>query len=377
MLLKLDPWAIIRRLKPLELSAICVAIAAFAAVAISHLLWKVTTGMIPLGLTVVAGVAAVVVAAPMVQIFVRVVYDLLESNSRLTAAQHELNCRNVELKSARDDLASLNCELETRVRDRTAELRHALRNAEQASAAKTDFLGNMSHELRTPLNGIIGYAEMIRERRNLLSNVSDQMIDDYAEAIHSSGLHLNAMVGDLLDLSKIENQKFDLEFSEVDLDELIQRVITEINPIVANRDQSIDFITQVSGAILCTDERALHQVLTNLLSNASKFSPEGAVVKVDVAARGRGLCIAVIDEGIGMSSAAIATATQPFSRFSDAHIASGESVGLGLSIVNKLCDLLGGRFTLTSMEGSGTTARVDLPIHADSSAHGSTYAVAK
>lgn len=362
MLRSPDIWESMRCIRPAQLSFLCVGIAFGLAVALSHLFWFWLTGAIPEGLTLVAGGAAIVVSVPMVQVFVAAVYRLDDSNQRLLSIKNKLNIKNIELAKAHTELSELNQQLEFRVTERTAKLEEALREAESANETKSVFLANMSHELRTPLNGIIGYADMIKNRETLMPGISTEKIDDYAEAIFASGQHLNAMVGDLLDLAKVECEDFQFDLAPQDIKSLVGDVVTELQASAEERGQTITVNAIGNETALITDRRALHQILSNLLSNALKYSSDGQQVRIDLNFDPAETTLSVTDNGIGMSTEDISKATQPFSRFSDAHIASGQSVGLGLSIASRFCKLLGGTLSFTSAIDVGTTARVCFPV---------------
>jgi len=358
-----DILKLVRHITPLQLSLGCVVTATVLAIVISAVFWLLFTGAVPDGLTLVAGSTAVVVGTPMIQVFVIALYGLFASNEALTAARTELEINNRELARTRDALATLNNELELRVTKRTTQLKSALEAAENANAAKSVFLANMSHELRTPLNGIIGYAEMIAARETLFANAPPEQIDDYAAAILSSGRHLNEMVGDLLDLSKIEFGQYDVNLENTCPVTLVNEVVSELYPLAGARDQLIEVALPETLPQMQTDTRAIRQILSNLLSNALKYSEQGDTVRVIVEQTPDTFDIFVCDSGVGMSEEAIRKATQPFSQFEDAHIAAGQSICLGLSIVNRLCRLLDGSLTMTSAEEYGTTAHVSFPLH--------------
>jgi len=360
-----DIWTIARRVSPIQLSALCIGTAVVLAVAVSHLFWFLYCGSVPDGLTLVAGGAAFLVSLPMVELFVRSVYRLQATNLRLLNTKTKLNFNIDELATARDELAQLNLQLEERVAERTSELQAALQEAEYANASKSVFLANMSHELRTPLNGIIGYAEIIVNRAEIFRNIPEEKLDEYARAIFASGHHLNSMVNDLLDLSKIEFEQYSVKREPIAVDAFVHEVVAELVPTATARDQDIVIELPDDPFTFAGDRRAAHQILTNLLSNALKYSSAGQPVTIAAEVSDEMTSFIVTDHGIGMSADAIAKATEPFSRFSDAHIASGESIGLGLSIVQKLCKLLDGRLTLDSVEGAGTKARVDFAVEAE------------
>jgi len=354
-------WKLAQRIGPLLLCALIVGVAIIAAIVISHLIWYFFVGDVPRGLLIVAIGTALVIATPMVHFFVKAIFQLHSSNRRLHDTTTNLNTQKEELTQARDALSDLNAELEERVAERTHDLEQALFAAESGNAAKSTFLAHMSHELRTPLNGVIGYAEMIANRHTLFGGFADDQLDEYATAIHASGQHLNAMVNDLLDLSKIEFDEFKIIAEDVHLNALIEDVVRELRPLATERQQEIEVILPESAVTLHTDPRAAHQILSNLLSNALKYSEDGQNVEVSATLDASDISITVTDHGIGMSEESLAGAMRPFSKFSDAHIASGKSVGLGLSIAFKLCELLDGRLVLSSTEGVGTSARIEFP----------------
>jgi len=352
------------RLTPLQLSAIIVIFTVAFAIAVAHTFSQLYFGASPDGLTEIAGVTTLIVSAPLAYTFVKGVFAIGASNIRLLNTKTRLNFQKLKLASARDALGALNAELEARVTERTKDLQEALHIAESANAAKSTFLANMSHELRTPLNGIIGYAEMIANRKTLFANVKPETIDDYANAIHASGIRLNDMVNDLLDLSKIEFEQVETEISDVSLSGLIGGVVKELRPVAQARNQTVVVNAPDERMTLATDRHAAHQIISNLLSNALKYSSDDATVWITVQCKAESTSIVVEDQGIGMTADALSQATQPFSKFSDAHIASGDSIGLGLSIAFKLSDLLGGTLNLDSKIGEGTSARIDLPVTA-------------
>ncbi len=358
----IDAWKMTGRSTPGQLCAGTVSLAVVFAVAVSQMAWRSTGEPVPPVLLPVAIVTALVVSIPLVAVFVAAVFAMKRSNEELSLAKEREVRRSGELAVARDALADLNRELEYRVARRTKAMKAALDRAERASTAKSTFLANMSHELRTPLNGIVGYAELVTTRDTLGVGMSPEKIDEYVATILSSGRHLNAMVSDLLDLSRIEFNEYDLNRERVDINDVVRGVVKEMAPVTQARDQRVEVVASRDLPRLDSDYRAIRQIFANLLSNALKYSDAGQTVTVAATVDGRVMRLSVSDRGIGMSQDDLKRATQPFAKFSDAHISTGQSIGLGLSIVKRLCVLLGGSFTLSSAPDAGTDALVTLPL---------------
>jgi signal transduction histidine kinase len=243
-----------------------------------------------------------------------------------------------------------------------AEVKRAQASAEAdfANRAKTEFLAHMSHELRTPLNAIIGFSELICE--GLICPVLDKKSLEYIGDIHSSGLLLLAIVNDVLDMSKIESGKLELLFEQV----AVQRVIAETIPIVSklahSRGLEIVFNAPQEDITIVADERALKQIVLNLVSNAIKFSNEGGRVEIGTAIHEtKGLLLSIEDRGIGMTSEELERALQPFAQAKPTTTRTHGGTGLGLPIVKGLVDAHGGNLIIESTPGEGTIVRVMLP----------------
>jgi PAS domain S-box-containing protein len=246
-------------------------------------------------------------------------------------------------------------------RRREAEaLREARDQATAASRSKSEFLANMSHELRTPLNAIIGFSEALE--RELFGPVGSPRYREYAEDIHDSGVHLLNLINDILDLSKIEAGHFKLHEDEADLD----AVVASACRIVRHRAQqaaiTIETALPMPPVGLLADERALKQILINLISNAVKFSEDRSTVRVEALVRAEGLRIAVIDKGIGIAADDIPKALAPFTQIDGTLSRAHEGTGLGLPLAKHLTELHGGELTIESEPGVGTTVYVDLPV---------------
>ncbi len=232
--------------------------------------------------------------------------------------------------------------------------------AEQASKAKSEFLAAMSHELRTPLNAIIGFSEIISQE--LMGAAGNPRYREYAEDIRKSGLHLQSLIDDILDLSKIEAGRTELSDDMIDLAELVAYSVELVRP---QADLShLRVIRDLPDDLprLRADRRATMQILLNLLSNAVKFSRPGDTVIVRGRVNGAGeLTLAVEDTGIGIDEKDIPHVVERFVQIRHGAALQPQGTGLGLAVVKSLAELHGGRFTIDSRPGIGTVATVAMP----------------
>jgi PAS domain S-box-containing protein len=240
------------------------------------------------------------------------------------------------------------------------ELLSARRAAETANQQKSDFLAKISHEIRTPLNAIIGFCEvMMQERFGPIGNVRYQ---EYLRDIHNSGAHLMSLINDLLDLSKIEAGKLDLDFEAVAVNDLILECVALMQP-QANRERII-IRTSLPANIpqVVADPRSLRQILLNLLSNAIKFTPAGGQVIVSTALEASGeVVIRVRDTGLGMSERDIETALKPFRQLATSGRGRSEGTGLGLPLTKALAEANRASFAIESAVNQGTLIRITFP----------------
>ncbi len=243
-------------------------------------------------------------------------------------------------------------------RDRETELEQARDSAEQQNAGKSRFLANMSHELRTPLNAIMGFSDIMRQR--LFGAMSDRYAE-YAELIHESGAHLLELINDVLDMSKIEAERFELAREDFDAREAITAVLRLM------RGQADRAGIQLRGALppepleAEADRRAVKQIALNLLSNALKFTPRGGAVTISARASGKMLEIVVADTGVGIAPEDLVRLGRPFEQAGDADQRQAGS-GLGLSLVRAFARLHGGEMTIESTLGEGAVVTVRMPV---------------
>ena len=266
-----------------------------------------------------------------------------------------------------DQLRQASAQLERKVQEATAELaeqNELLRRQhialEQASALKSQFLANMSHEFRTPLNAILGYTHM------LLNGVTGPISDHQRKSltrIDSNSRHLLALINDILDITRIEAGRMPLNLSSFEITELIHEVMAELEPIIKRSSLIVGARMSRTLRPLKSDRQKVKQVVLNLLSNALKFTPAGAVtIAASYDEDGKIVAISVQDTGVGISPEDQAKVFEDFRQLDNSPTRGYGGTGLGLSICRRLAQMLGGTIELVSEVGQGSTFTLKLPV---------------
>jgi signal transduction histidine kinase len=251
-------------------------------------------------------------------------------------------CRRIE---------TLNAELATAQKGR--------REAIDMARFRKDFLTATSHELRTPLNAILGFSEMLSQQ--MLGPLQNERYLEYAQIIHSSGVHLLSLVNDLLDLSKLDAGKLELRVERVQILKVIIDCVRFVETQATRAQVGISVHIYDGVNLLSGDVKRLHQMLLNLLSNALKFTPEGGEVTIDVFRRGTDIAISVSDTGIGIKTEDIPKVLEPFGQIESDLGRMHQGTGLGLPLTKELAELHGGSLTMESNIDVGTTVTITLP----------------
>ncbi len=229
-----------------------------------------------------------------------------------------------------------------------------------ANRTKSEFLANMSHELRTPLNAILGFSELMSNATH--GPLGNPKYEEYTKDINDSGRHLLALINDILDLSKIEAGRLELDEEEIDVAMTIGSCMVLVKERA--RNGGVKLKTDIPDGLpaLHADKRKLKQILVNLLSNAVKFTPAGGEVTLKVWSRpDSGYVFQVIDTGIGIALADIPAALSPFGQVDSRLDRKYEGTGLGLPLTKSFVEMHGGSLDLQSEEGAGTTVTVRFP----------------
>ena len=237
----------------------------------------------------------------------------------------------------------------------------AIAQAEGANRSKSEFLANVSHELRTPLNAIIGFSEMIRD--GLVGPPGSPKYAEYIHDIHGSGMHLMELINDILDLSKAEAGSIEGQPRETNVDETIQSCLKIIAPKAQSAQVKVYSDLAKDLPPLWIDTKHLRQIITNIVSNAVKFTPEGGEVTISTRADAAGLAIIIEDTGIGMAPDDIPKALSPFGQIDSSLSRKYNGTGLGLPLTKRLVENYDGELLIESALGEGTVITIQFPPH--------------
>jgi PAS domain S-box-containing protein len=297
---------------------------------------------------------------------------VLTETGELTAVVTILHDRREALERARlyEQLKAASDELQARVQAATAELatqnellRRQAIELEQASRLKSQFLANMSHEFRTPLNAILGYTHMLLQgvAGDLLPAVKRQL-----QRIDSNGRHLMTIINEILDITRIEAGKMPMQLSEFNLNELVPEVMTELDPVISRSKLTVAPKLCPNLPTIYSDRQKVKQIIVNLLSNALKFTHEGGIrITVGYNPVEKTASVAVADTGIGISPENHEKIFEDFRQVDDSPSRQYGGTGLGLAICRRLATALGGRITLESTMGVGSTFTLTVPVETE------------
>jgi len=270
--------------------------------------------------------------------------QLSQTNALLEQQQQEVEEQNVELEEQKEELS-----------EKIKELEIAKKEIEQSSKYKSEFLANMSHELRTPLNSIILLSKLISENENI-----DNDDKQKAKVINKAGKELLLLINDVLDLSKVEAGKMEMNEEEVSSEEIAQDIFNLFNETAKSKNLEFQVEDNYKGTFI-SDEIRLSQVIKNLLGNAFKFTKEG-FVKFSIYKQNDNLIFKVSDSGIGIPEDKLNTIFDEFKQVDGSITREFGGTGLGLSISNKIVDMMKGKIEVESEIGKGTTFRVVVPL---------------
>lgn len=271
---------------------------------------------------------------------------LVATLGQLSLANDKMTLANEKLENANDQLETANAALI------------------QAAQLKSQFLANMSHELRTPLNAIIGFSRIVMRKTGSL--IPDKQLSNL-RMVHESGLHLLALINDLLDIERIEAGMLRVSTTEVDVRELLADVVVKLRPMATDKGIALEFDDAIGPGHVKTDATRLRQILDNLVTNAIKYSDSGTVTlaaHVAPADEPKFVRFSVRDEGIGIPADQLGLAFEAFRQLDGSTTRSQGGVGLGLNLVHRLAVLLGGAIEVESEVGRGSTFTLVLPADA-------------
>jgi signal transduction histidine kinase len=237
------------------------------------------------------------------------------------------------------------------------EIAEKSRQIEVASQHKSEFLANMSHELRTPLNAVIGFSEVLTDR--MFGELNEKQ-EEYLKDIHASGTHLLSLINDILDLSKVEAGRMELELTDFHLPTALDSALMLVRERAGRRSISLQMSVDERLGQIRADERKIRQVVLNLLSNAIKFTPEGGRIEVAAVSKDESVEVSVSDTGVGIAPEDQQAVFEEFRQVGTAE-KKAEGTGLGLTLCRKFIELHGGRIWVKSQVAVGSTFTFTIP----------------
>jgi len=258
-----------------------------------------------------------------------------------------------------EELRDLNRTLEERIRQRTAEIEAINEQLQEATRHKSEFLANMSHELRTPLNAIIGFSEVLLDR--MVGDINPKQ-EEYLQDVISSGRHLLSLINDILDLSKVEAGRMELEQTTFDLPTLLEDILKLVRERATRHGIQLSLDVDDRVGDFTADERRVKEILLNLLSNAIKFTPDGGKISLRARLNGEFVFISVNDTGVGIAPEDQELIFEEFRQVGGEKARKTEGTGLGLTLTKKFVELHGGSIWVQSELGRGSTFTFKLPV---------------
>jgi signal transduction histidine kinase len=238
------------------------------------------------------------------------------------------------------------------------EIQQKSQELEVANEHKSEFLANMSHELRTPLNAVIGFSEALIDQ--MFGELNEKQTD-YLNDIHTSGKHLLSLINDILDLSKVEAGRMELDIEDFDVPSALDNTLTLIRERAQQHGITLSLNVKSEVAEFRADQRKLKQIMLNLLSNAVKFTPDGGSITVEAKHVGEDLEVSVTDTGIGIAESDQDKIFKEFSQASGVYANKQEGTGLGLTLTRRFVELHGGSIRVASELGKGSSFTFTLP----------------
>jgi signal transduction histidine kinase/CheY-like chemotaxis protein/CHASE3 domain sensor protein len=281
-------------------------------------------------------------------------HEVMKISEKLEMQNHELETQKTELVSQSAELISQSAEL----MKKNAELETQKKQLSEATRLKTNFLSNMSHELRTPLNSVIALSGVLNKR--LTGKIPDEEYS-YLEVIKRNGQHLLALINDILDISRIEAGRQDLEINRFNINELVEDVISMINPQAKQKNIELLFTKSDDNLYVISDTDKCHHIMQNIVGNAVKFTEKGNVT-VAAGQTKNNIYITVSDTGIGISEDQIPHIFDEFRQADSTTSRRFGGTGLGLALARKYAGLLGGSVTVKSTIGTGSEFTLTLPV---------------